>query len=214
MRGNRCHHGHCHGSRRSIPACAGEPHHFNQRDHQQEVYPRVCGGTFGWHYVPIVPGGLSPRVRGNPAIFMRIPRQRGSIPACAGEPDTQPASASASRVYPRVCGGTSIGQQAGAPKRGLSPRVRGNRSRSSASIRTWGSIPACAGEPGATSLTQSGASVYPRVCGGTMFTPTYGKDTVGLSPRVRGNQSGVVISTVGTAVYPRVCGGTTPLQSA
>ena len=81
---------HIEASARSIPACAGEPFRRCgsggglsprvrgnlQRTYQspeQEVYPRVCGGTsqIASRY------GLSPRVRGKPR----------SIPACAGEPE-------------------------------------------------------------------------------------------------------------------------------
>ena len=52
--------------RRSIPACAGEPHcaHFSLSS--GTVYPRVCGGTTYSCAVYAVNVGLSPRVRGNP----------------------------------------------------------------------------------------------------------------------------------------------------
>ena len=35
------------GRRRSIPACAGEPHTSPSGRYGQKVYPRVCGGTTG-----------------------------------------------------------------------------------------------------------------------------------------------------------------------
>ena len=55
-----------------------------------EVYPRACGGT-----PPACPRsppttGLSPRVRGNPPRGRHIRFPRGSIPARAGEPATDP----------------------------------------------------------------------------------------------------------------------------
>ena len=45
VRGNRrfVRTGRC--SRRSIPACAGEPRHQARSRRVEEVYPRVCGGT-------------------------------------------------------------------------------------------------------------------------------------------------------------------------
>ena len=70
----------------SIPACAGEPERRTRRRAGHEVYPRVCGGTM---YVVLSVSsatGLSPRVRGNRGASHRPRRQRGSIPACAGEP--------------------------------------------------------------------------------------------------------------------------------
>ena len=50
----------------SIPACAGEPGNATATEQNQEVYPRVCGGTLSL-MVDVYEGqGLSPRVRGNP----------------------------------------------------------------------------------------------------------------------------------------------------
>ena len=53
-------------TKRSIPACAGEPSGQWRGQSRIPVYPRVCGGTsFSWASI-IAIGGLSPRVRGNP----------------------------------------------------------------------------------------------------------------------------------------------------
>ena len=70
----------------SIPACAGEPCRGLGMVRVDQVYPRVCGGTYGTvRYDPRIVG-LSPRVRGN----LYGGEERGgdyrSIPACAGEP--------------------------------------------------------------------------------------------------------------------------------
>ena len=61
---------------------------FSWGGYDQQVYPRVCGGTpvvFFAHHKPL---GLSPRVRGNLNETPRQPCRGGSIPACAGEPLT------------------------------------------------------------------------------------------------------------------------------
>ena len=50
--------------------------------------------------------GLSPRVRGNPAKCPLNAPYRGSIPACAGEPNAALHPVAGVKVYPRVCGGT------------------------------------------------------------------------------------------------------------
>ena len=133
--------------RRSIPACAGEPHHCRAPRQCPWVYPRVCGGTEGgcawrrgWR-------GLSPRVRGNlnhPAAVVPQPR---SIPACAGEPMPSPTRQGCTPVYPRVCGGTRSTISCANGDRGLSPRVRGNPAHRAARLPVLRSIPACAGEP-------------------------------------------------------------------
>ena len=51
------------------------------------------------------------------------------------------------RVYPRVCGGTTIDNANTMAIFGLSPRVRGNPPRISSGAAILRSIPACAGEP-------------------------------------------------------------------
>ena len=110
----------------SIPACAGEPQERLGVHHQVQVYPRVCGGTSAAGRADASQCGLSPRVRGNlmPARLGSDPQR--SIPACAGEPVLRFGQARISRVYPRVCGGTSFAAVAQADYVGLSPRVRGN----------------------------------------------------------------------------------------
>ena len=91
-----------------------------------EVYPRVCGGTLAGQLPLLLVQGLSPRVRGNPSANQRgVPAVR-SIPACAGEPGGGVDTGAAGKVYPRVCGGTTIRNMNEGEEGGLSPRVRGN----------------------------------------------------------------------------------------
>ena len=91
---------------RSIPACAGEPGALTSPVEESPVYPRVCGGTSQDLYERIMETGLSPRVRGNPLLHVDADAQLGSIPACAGEPIHATTISRATKVYPRVCGGT------------------------------------------------------------------------------------------------------------
>ena len=93
-------------SRRSIPACAGEPSAAAAGDTDARVYPRVCGGTPSLLLAGGASLGLSPRVRGNPFPLPDVGIRQGSIPACAGEPPALWPPESSRRVYPRVCGGT------------------------------------------------------------------------------------------------------------
>ena len=151
----------------SIPACAGEPGRGDLDGGHKRVYPRVCGGTRAGMMNPWTLPGLSPRVRGNHGGQAEVQASGGSIPACAGEAETENPRWHRPRVYPRVCGGTSsyvwpIGQT-----QGLSPRVRGNLPCGGWSNRFAGSIPACAGEPPRRRLQNPVLRVYPRVCGGT-----------------------------------------------
>ena len=167
VRGNRHHSGGRRNDARSIPACAGEPVVVLVAIVCSPVYPRVCGGTpvadVGEYYVnglsprvrgtscaafwPAIAAGLSPRVRGNLHQVGRALAAVRSIPACAGEPRRFPPAASWGRVYPRVCGGTTIGLRVNSRPGGLSPRVRGNPVSAVYRTALSRSIPACAGEP-------------------------------------------------------------------
>ena len=73
---------------RSIPACAGEPLREFADSLARRVYPRVCGGTMVTANRDGPTAGLSPRVRGNPRPQDSHARVSGSIPACAGEPES------------------------------------------------------------------------------------------------------------------------------
>ena len=174
-------------SRRSIPACAGEPQADVGSAETTEVYPRVCGGTQCRRLSMSRTEGLSPRVRGNLGDTARVHGRRGSIPACAGEPLPAHSPAGESRVYPRVCGGTRVRSGVPMRKRGLSPRVRGNLGSWRLAPMSSGSIPACAGEPSSLAGAPCFPPVYPRVCGGTRADCSEDDFVEGLSPRVRGN---------------------------
>ena len=172
--------------------------------------------------------GLSPRGRGNLAQHHHCRRGQRSIPAWAGEPrpDTPPNLPTG--VYPRVGGGTD---SATIPERrviGLSPRGRGNLRQGVQQLGQAGSIPAWAGEPPSGLSHRPGATVYPRVGGGTQQQNLDNVRAKGLSPRGRGNlkaqgvhslANGSIPAWAGeppvatflsamSRVYPRVGGGT------
>ena len=215
--------------RRSIPACAGQPctRHYTARI--TTVYPRVCGATAVDSDNKQYADGLSPRVRGNHAVPVSCTLCCGSIPACAGQPVGPFVALAVVGVYPRVCGAT-LPEKIHLPVTpGLSPRVRGNRDRQSASHSVGGSIPACAGQPCVGALAGMALTVYPRVCGATAapdgFLSLPGQvyprvcgatrkrcvlctTMRGLSPRVRGNRYHSNITSRKERVYPRVCGAT------
>ena len=187
----------------------------------------MCGGTAPQRQRPACQQGLSPRVRGN----RRAPAPRwpppGSIPACAGEPRRSASGRPASRVYPRVCGGTleclPWARCAGvyprvcggtvllaivvASSQGLSPRVRGNRERQCVRAVRHGSIPACAGEPSPPPVFADLREVYPRVCGGTVESRGW-CGAAGSIPACAGEPYSARSSASQRRVYPRVCGGT------
>ena len=154
--------------RRSIPACAGDPRAAAVLLCANKVYPRVCGGSIRCAPPTLPVCGLSPRVRGIPEVRAGAPSTGGSIPACAGDPSCHRRPLHLTRVYPRVCGGSENSLDRFGGVRGLSPRVRGIRLRDGEIIDGVGSIPACAGDPGADGTSVGIFEVYPRVCGGSI----------------------------------------------
>ncbi len=152
-----------------------------------QVYPRVYGGTSQRPPRCSQARGLSPRVRGNRALAVLRRGCPRSIPACTGEPAPPMRPSSGGQVYPRVYGGTSFSDSVFVPLRGLSPRVRGNRSSDESLDPEERSIPACTGEPSTRHLSDSVNGVYPRVYGGTPGHLLRILRRKGLSPRVRGN---------------------------
>ena len=190
VRGNRFQNAAIPNNSGSIPACAGEPRPPLRGHHRRQVYPRVCGGTalrLGQCNKSKLTG-LSPRVRGNPALVIGCTIPSRSIPACAGEPGSIVAQCAWSEVYPRVCGGTTMCSSPVSVVWGLSPACAGEPIDVATAVREYG-VPACAGEPLCKPDTGRRIPVYPRVCGGT--NPVFGFGD-------------------GFMVYPRVCGGTLP----
>ena len=174
---------------RSIPACAGEPRDIYFMSRCIQVYPRVRGGTTSSGRSRLTTRGLSPRARGNHIVWEITTHYPRSIPACAGEPHCVIPLESVWRVYPRVRGGTLRPLTANTSSSGLSPRARGNRSRSARCRCRRRSIPACAGEPSLEPSQAPNVAVYPRVRGGTQANHNHNLGRRGLSPRARGNQS-------------------------
>ena len=212
---------------RSIPACAGDPLLRHYAPLISAVYPRVCGGSSSPSLAGASSGGLSPRVRGILADIVEDLRGRGSIPACAGDPERPVCGGGAATVYPRVCGGSPSPSQALARASGLSPRVRGIPRRPLSATPKPRSIPACAGDPPRPRRRIAKRRVYPRVCGGSHAAHYRQRQSRGLSPRVRGihvnaaslfSPMGSIPACAGdpwslrgrrlmSGVYPRVCGG-------
>ena len=157
----------------------------------------------------------------------------GPIPACAGQPAPCITWRTSCTAYPRVCGATVLVMVFLPLKKGLSPRVRGNRSQVALYFAIFGPIPACAGQPLAFCWHHAPDWAYPRVCGATKQRGSNQRLDTGLSPRVRGNQDkcygglgypGPIPACAGqptlkgaghcaNGAYPRVCGATASIIS-
>ena len=132
--------------------------------------PRVRG-TLRAYTLDNLQWGLSPRVRGNPAYPTRAPADGRSIPRVCGGTfrcDPKIPYSAYTGLSPRVRGNRTRSKCPLTPSpSGLSPRVRGNLSCRIGLTLYRRSIPACAGEPTASISSRLILTVYPRVCGGT-----------------------------------------------
>ena len=210
----------------SIPACAGKPYRPRLTTSYPRVHPRVCGEA-RYHRNRRVPEtGPSPRVRGSLLRLGEVHPGVGSIPACAGKPELAEAIRGTGWVHPRVCGEAQSSASIGQPPPGPSPRVRGSPGLSTTASAGRGSIPACAGKPGAQSAVPRVGTVHPRVCGEAASWPQSTSSWMGPSPRVRGSprpchvghvEQGSIPACAGKPleagraghaerVHPRVCG--------
>ena len=96
---------------------------------------------------------------------------------------------------------------------GPSPRVRGSHGWS-VRLRLYdGSIPACAGKPGARGATPARWRVHPRVCGEAAFAAFSAKGVRGPSPRVRGSPRPGAAGVLKDGSIPACAGKPTPMAS-
>ena len=137
--------------------------------------------------------GSSPRVRGTRSFDDPVHRQRGIIPACAGNT------------------GSSLVRWVRSS--GSSPRVRGTLPRPVHRADHEGIIPACAGNTIWLRPSRRGSGDHPRVCGEHFHDPYTGRTMRGSSPRVRGTPFGCVLLAVGAGIIP-ACAGNTPAKAA
>ena len=151
---------------RSIPAWAGETRQNRILSNLRKVYPRVGGGNRPASCSDTPPYGLSPRGRGKHIFLPRPSENVRSIPAWAGETNTQATEEFLQKVYPRVGGGNQRAQPRGYRSGGLSPRGRGKPQRRSRGEKRPRSIPAWAGETSYRCAIARLCAVYPRVGGG------------------------------------------------
>ena len=132
--------------RGSIPAHAGETSASMVMASRSRVYPRTCGGNYGFNPVNNEGLGLSPHMRGKPTVTFSAPTSGGSIPAHAGETKRENHAGTFHGVYPRTCGGNPSPRPGNSCQRGLSPHMGGKRHHPFTGLRKRGSIPAHAGE--------------------------------------------------------------------
>ncbi len=150
----------------SIPACAGEPRCPPPWRRWSRVHPRLRGGATSSPRVNDTVRGPSPPARGSQQRNHLRARARGSIPACAGEPQSVIHASHLGAVHPRLRGGAALSMAFMSSIVGPSPPARGSRGEAPEGLVPRGSIPACAGEPSASRALSFATRVHPRLRGG------------------------------------------------
>ena len=199
------------GGSGSIPASAGNPAWRGWSSREVRVHPRERGESRRSHSGSGADPGPSPRARGIPGRAQAAERQRGSIPASAGNPRWRAARRWGPRVHPRERGESCSERPARSSAAGPSPRARGipavwlsprrgegqgpsprargiPRSRAP-HLRHPRSIPASAGNPTTATATSRASGVHPRERGESHGLEAAAQLGEGPSPRARGIRS-------------------------
>ena len=169
-----------------IPACAGNTRYEHTDNSPPRDHPRVCGEHSVSLTFDVAPLGSSPRVRGTRRMCLARERNRGIIPACAGNTNPRQLKRFNARDHPRVCGEHGMPHTVILCGLGSSPRVRGTLPHGPGRADSRGIIPACAGNTQARCAHSAPARDHPRVCGEHVRAVGEHGFLEGSSPRVRG----------------------------
>ena len=196
-----------------IPACAGNTIVGDGTYKPFEDHPRVCGEHSQSTRPRTEPPGSSPRVRGTPRPRGRIRRERGIIPACAGNTIVGDGTYKPFEDHPRVCGEHSQSTRPRTEPPGSSPRVRGTPRPRGRIRRERGIIPACAGNTVLEGARYALRRDHPRVCGEHETHPVTVAMTLGSSPRVRGTRRNKDGAANRHGIIPACAGNTLPTRA-
>ena len=214
------------GTRRFIPAPAGNAVPAALVTMRAPVHPRACGEREAQWATNCFFSGSSPRLRGTLRNTPVADYQQRFIPAPAGNAAVPPCPLPRKTVHPRACGERWNGSVWLCVMHGSSPRLRGTPRRGYHRPAGRRFIPAPAGNARRLPTPSRSTTVHPRACGerSTQSPPT--TRFSGSSPRLRGtrhaahvkteherfipapagNAPPAVNSTSRYAVHPRACG--------
>ena len=157
--------------------------------------------------------GSSPRMRGQLSLLMTAPHPKRIIPAYAGPTSGCRSVCRARTDHPRVCGANTRGQFTITVNCGSSPRMRGQRCRSSLRRPCCRIIPAYAGPTDSEPLFTPLCPDHPRVCGANMPRWTRRSRPCGSSPRMRGQLDAGTYRVIVLRIIPAYAGPTPGLAA-
>ena len=169
-----------------IPAGAGRSNHVHFWIPFVGDHPRGCGEKSMSCWAGRPGTGSSPRVRGEGGQLFERTLQPGIIPAGAGRSFCSASWVAWTWDHPRGCGEKHTFYRAGRPRKGSSPRVRGEGVRVTGVGARPGIIPAGAGRRDGEGGFEAFGGDHPRGCGEKSRSSSVRVSEMGSSPRVRG----------------------------
>ena len=191
-----------------IPACAGETASSCDSRPWRRDHPRLRGGNGRRCTSWVTPPGSSPLARGKRPRRRETPRERGIIPACAGETIRVDSDRICEQDHPRLRGGNRVAWSVGMRAPGSSPLARGKRGRTSRRSLRVRIIPACAGETPRWRPGSCACSDHPRLRGGNWVIEQPMATTGGSSPLARGKRSQLRCGLAQRRIIPACAGET------
>ena len=196
------------GTRRIIPARAGQTVALLSAANAPPDHPRACGANPPRMASANRGGGSSPRVRGKLHRFpLRSFRVR-IIPARAGQTDAYRIDDYEHPDHPRACGANGQHHTTPGSATGSSPRVRGKLDPAHVYALYRRIIPARAGQTRRRPQQTSRPPDHPRACGANLSLLRMLKFLSGSSPRVRGKPPALVDKSGGLRIIPARAGQT------
>ena len=174
---------------RIIPADAGSTQAATGFSAERQDHPRGCGEHQVWAKAGASAEGSSPRMRGARHRSGVDPALPGIIPADAGSTALVKQITAFEPDHPRGCGEHCKTRDPKFLEQGSSPRMRGARGYSKATIYDQGIIPADAGSTLAADLSPAIWQDHPRGCGEHLRIRRCLLRCWGSSPRMRGARS-------------------------
>ena len=133
------------------------------------------------------------------------------IPAHAGQTSTLGMTVVRPSDHPRACGANLFDSSSSTHAVGSSPRMRGKPAVIYPRLGARRIIPAHAGQTEKSHQKQWFAPDHPRACGANAWSPVYGRQDAGSSPRMRGKLHQVQRATHADRIIPAHAGQTSSI---
>ena len=174
------------GSRRIIPAHAGQIPKSNTSYPTRSDHPRTCGANLSGRQQGSERFGSSPHMRGKHAHNPQRIQNKGIIPAHAGQTNRACIRNAVAWDHPRTCGANSRSPVFIGRVSGSSPHMRGKLIVMREIRNLLRIIPAHAGQTSVAGVRMPALTDHPRTCGANPHRSACSTTATGSSPHMRG----------------------------